>query len=236
MSTRHHESIFVCSVTARACSDGNLRSKSANRSKGASHFSVLSSGPRPQKCRPQKCQPLFQPPSFSVLRYSAPMTPRAILVASAIFAMSATGCCKACSAISGIAKEIAGPEASEGERLVKERVTKDDKLRKRICGVDTKELTNLVVKKTPEGRYSIEGTPVERPMVKPSPAKPDGGAPSKSPVDPKRLLVCAAVVSLMWDAKEDASGTTWSIRRVDVEEITTPGAEYKRPPSSGDWD
>jgi hypothetical protein len=159
-----------------------------------------------------------------------------MLVASALFAFSATGCCKACSAVSDIAKEIKGPEAAEGERLVKERVVNDSKLRKRICGVDTKELTNLVIKETPAGTFSIEGTPVERPTVKVSSAKPDGGAPSKSPVDPKQALVCAAVISISWDAKEDSSGTTWSIRSLTVYEITTPGAEYKRPPSSGGWD
>src|SRR5690242_14331366 len=108
---------------------------------------------------------------FFVLRYSARMTLRPMLVALAFCAFSATGCCKACSAVSDIAKEIKGPEAAEGEKLVKERVVKDEKLRKRICGVDTKELTDLVVKKNSSGNYSIEGTPIEKPTVKAPSAK-----------------------------------------------------------------
>ena len=163
------------------------------------------------------------------------MTTRAIFIAFAMTASSTTGCCKACSAVSGIAKEIQGPEAAEGERLVKERVTDDAKLRKRICGVDTRGLTNLVVKKNPDGNYSIQGTPVERPLVKASSAKPDGGAPGKPLANARQTLECVAVVSLLWDAKEDSGKTTWKIQKLNVEEITTPSAEYKRP-SSRDWD
>jgi hypothetical protein len=162
------------------------------------------------------------------------MTPRAFVFAAAISAISATGCCKACSAVSGIAKEIAGPDAAEGERLVKARVEQDPKLRKRICGVDTRQLQDLVVKKLSSGNYSIEGTPVEKPTAKPSPSKLDGGTPNKALVEGKQVLVCAAAVSLLWDAKEGASGTIWSIQKLDVEEIMTPGAEYKRPVSNDD--
>jgi hypothetical protein len=163
------------------------------------------------------------------------MTSKAIVVLAAFSAILAGGCCsRGCSAISGVAKEIAGPDDAEGERLVKERVTKNDKLRKQICGVDTKELVDLVVKKTPHG-YSITGTPIEKPMQKPSTSKGDGGVPQGPIVDPKKALVCTAVVSAMWNAKEDPSGTIWSIQRLDVDEVTTPGAAYKRPVSS-DWD
>lgn len=163
------------------------------------------------------------------------MTTKAVLLTAWISAISATGCCKACSAVSGIAKEIAGPEAAEGERLVKARVEQDAALRKRICGVDTKQLTDLVVKKNSDGHYSIQGTPIEKPLVKQSSAKSDAGPPGKPLVEAKQFVVCAAAVSLLWDAKEDSGGTTWTIQKLDVEEISTSGIEYKRPPSR-DWD
>jgi hypothetical protein len=163
------------------------------------------------------------------------MTSKAVLFTAWICAISATGCCKACSAVSGIAKEIAGPEAVDGEPLVKARVENDEKLRKRICGEDTQKLENLVVKRNADGHYSIQGTPIEKPLAKSPAAKPDAGAPAKPFVDGKQILVCAAVVSLLWDAKEGAGGTTWSVQKVSIEEITTPGSEYKRPPAA-DWD
>lgn len=159
------------------------------------------------------------------------MEQRAIFIAAAFIALAATGCCKACSTFS---KEFSGPDAAKGEQLVQDRLAHDEKLRKQICGVDTKELTNLVIKKTPAGQYSIQGTPVEHPMEKPPAAKPDAGAPSKSLIDPKKALVCTAVMSVFWDVKEDSGKTTWSIESISVAEVTTPGAEYKRP--SADWD
>ena len=167
--------------------------------------------------------------------YSVFMGTKAVLFAAWICAVSATGCCKACSAVSGIAKELGGPDAVDGEPLVKAYVENDEELRKRICGVDTQRLENLVVKQNAEGNYSIQGTPIEKPLAKPPSAKPDAGPSGKPLVDGKQILVCAAVVSLMWDAKEGAGGTTWSIQKVSVEEITTPGSEYYRPPP-GDWD
>lgn len=163
------------------------------------------------------------------------MSARISLFAAAMWALSATGCCKACSAVKGIAKEIQGPEEAEAERLVKEKVTNDKDLRKQICGVDTRELTNLVVKKNPDGHYSITGTPIEKPQVKPPAAKPENSASVKPLVNGVKTLECVAVISLLWDAKEDSTGTIWSIQKVFVEEITTPGAEYKRP-KSRDWD
>ncbi|HRI63065.1 MAG TPA: hypothetical protein PK156_02475 [Polyangium sp.] len=161
------------------------------------------------------------------------MKTRALVFALALAAFPSTGCCKACGAVSDIAKEIKGPEAAEGERLVKERITTDKELRKRICGVDTRELTSLVIKKNPVGNYSIQGTPVERYPAKSVAAKADAG-PGKSPVDPTKVLECVAVVGLLWNAKESGGKTTWSIHQLDVEEISTPGSEYKRP--SADWD
>lgn len=169
------------------------------------------------------------------MRYAARMTSNTfpLLLAAMLSATASTGCCKACSAVSGIAKEIKGPDATEGERLVKERVEKDKQLRKRICGVDTRQLVDLVVKKTPSG-YSIQGTPIEKAKA-PAP-KADAGLAKVPLVDPKQALVCAAVVSVLWDAKDGPSGTTlWAVQRLDVDEITTPGAEFKRPVSS-DWD
>lgn len=174
------------------------------------------------------------------------MLSRIPLLAAVLLAFSATGCCKACSAVKGIAKEIQGPEAAEGERLVKEKVINDKDLRKQICGVDTRELTNLVVKQNPNGHYAITGTPIEKPLAKPSSsasakpsssasAKPSSSASAKPIVNGAKTLECVAVISLLWDAKEDSSGTVWSIHKVFVEEISTPGAEYKRP-QSGDWD
>jgi hypothetical protein len=160
------------------------------------------------------------------------MTTRAVLLFALISATSTTGCCRACSAVSDVAKEIAGPEASEGERLVKARVEQDKELRKRICGVDTQKLTDLVVTKLWSGQYSIQGTPVEKPMAKVPVQASDAGSPGKPLVDGKQVVVCAAAVSLLWDAKEDSSGTTWSIQKLDVEEITTLGVEYKRAHSS----
>lgn len=163
------------------------------------------------------------------------MTTRALLLASALAAFSTAGCCKACGVVSDIAKEINGPEEAEGQRLVKERVVNDKALRKRICGVDTRELANLVIEKTASGNYSIRGTPVERPLAKTTSAKVDAGASGKPAVDPTKVLECVAVVSLLWDAKESGGKTTWSIQRLDVEEISTPGAEYTRP-HSADFD
>ncbi len=174
-------------------------------------------------------------PKNLVLKYSGAMSTKGVLFAAWIGAISATGCCKACSAVSGIAKEIGGPEASDGEPLVKARVEQDKELRKRICGVETRQLTDLVVKKNSDGHYSIQGTPVEKPRAKLPSTKPDGGAPGKPLVDGQQVVVCAAVVSLLWDVKEGSGRTTWSIQKVSVEEITTPGSEYKRPPSR-DWD
>lgn len=167
------------------------------------------------------------------------MTKRASFVALVISALSSSGCCKACSAISGVAKEIAGPDAADGEKLVKERVEKDKELRKRICGLDTKELVDLVVKKDSIGNYSIQGTPIERPVATAvsSPVSSSKAAPAASAsaaVDLKKTLQCAAVVSILWDAKEEPSGTKWSIQKLDVDQITTPGIEYKRP--SADFD
>lgn len=158
------------------------------------------------------------------------MTARLSLLVAGLLAFSATGCCKACSAAKGIAKEIQGPEAAEGERFVKEKVINDKDLRKQICGVDTRELTNLVVKKNADGHYAITGTPVEKPL-----AKPANSASAKPIVNGAKTLECVAVISLLWDAKEDSSGTVWSIQKVFVEEVSTPGAEYKRP-KSRDWD
>lgn len=145
-------------------------------------------------------------------------------------ALSATGCCRACSAVGNIAKEISGPEATDGEKLVKERVANDKELRKRICGVDTKELVDLVVKKDSAGNYSIEGTPIERPPAKTaSSAQPAPSSSTRPIVNVGKTLQCAAVVSIFWDAKEEPSGTKWSIRKVDIDQISTPGLEYKRP-------
>lgn len=166
------------------------------------------------------------------------MMSRISLLAAVLLAFSATGCCKACSAVKDIAKEIQGPDATEGERLVKEKVVNDKDLRKQICGVDTRELTNLVVKQNPNGHYAITGTPIEKPLAKPSSsasAKPSSSASAKPIVNGAKTLECVAVISLLWDAKEDSSGTVWSIHKVFVEEVSTPGAEYKRP-QSGDWD
>mgnify|MGYP000741756607 CR=1 FL=1 len=176
------------------------------------------------------------------------MTSPGALFVCALLALSSAGCCKACGAVSDIAKEIKGPDTAEGERLVKERVTTDEHLRKRICGVDTSELKGLVVKKDSLGYYSIQGTPVEEPLVSASAAsapaasapaasavaaKADAG-PSKSPVEPAKLLVCAAVVSIVWKSTEVAGKTTWKIQQLNMYEITTPGIEYKR--HSADWD
>lgn len=162
------------------------------------------------------------------------MTFRPLVFACAWLALSTTGCCKACSAASGVVKEMKGPEASVGEKLLKERLVSDKELRKQICGVDTKELTDLVVKKNSNGDYSIEGTPVERPMVSVPSDAADAGASGKPSVDAKKVLVCTAAVYLVWSAKEDPSGTTWTIDAVRMQEITTPGAEYKR--RKADWD
>ncbi len=163
------------------------------------------------------------------------MISRLSLLASVLLAFSATGCCKACSAVKGIAKEIQGPEAAEGERLVKEKVVNDKDLRKQLCGVDTRELTNLVVKKNADGHYAITGTPIEKPLAKPSAAKPESSASAKPLANGAKTLECVAVISMLWDAKEDSSGTVWSIHKVFLEEVSTPGAEYKRP-KSRDWD
>jgi len=163
------------------------------------------------------------------------MTSRGSFVALVFWALSVSGCCKACSAVSDIAKEIGGPEAADGEKLVKERVEKDKELRKRICGVDTKELVDLVVKKDSVGNYTIQGTPVERPpasavsSAKAASAEPASSASARAAIDPKKTLQCAAVVHILWDAKEEPSGTKWSIKKLDVDQISTPGLEYKRP-------
>lgn len=148
-------------------------------------------------------------------------------------ALWASGCCRACNAVGNVAKEIAGPDAKDGEKLVKERVENDKELRKRICGVDTKQLVDLVVKKDSVGNYSIEGTPVERPPTKAAPSASSASS-AKPLVDPTKTLKCAAVVSLLWDAKEESSGTKWSIQKLDVEQITTPGSEFKRPAADFD--
>lgn len=163
------------------------------------------------------------------------MTFRGILVAAAVSAFLASGCCEACKMASGVAKEIQGPPDSEGEALVKQHVVNEEDLRKKICGVDTAELTNLVVKKTPEGNYSIRGTPVEKPLALSGPAKPAPSASSKPLTNAKQMLECVAAVSIVWHLEENKGSTTWSISRVNVEEITTPGSEYKRP-KSRDWD
>jgi hypothetical protein len=162
------------------------------------------------------------------------MTIRASLVTLVFCAFFTSGCCKACSAVSGIAKEIAGPEAADGERLVKERVANDKELRKQICGVETKELVNLVIKKDPLGSYSIQGNPIERPTATSASAKPVPSVSAKPIVDAKKAVECVAVVRILWDAKESPGGTTWSIQRLDIDEISTPGIEFKAP--SSDWD
>ena len=120
--------------------------------------------------------------------YSVFMGTKAVLFAAWICAVSATGCCKACSAVSGIAKELGGPDAVDGEPLVKAYVENDEELRKRICGVDTQRLENLVVKQNAEGNYSIQGTPIEKPLAKPPSAKPDAGPSGKPLVDGKQIL------------------------------------------------
>lgn len=167
------------------------------------------------------------------------MSVKASFVALVFCAFSASGCCRACNAVGAIAKEINGPEAADGEKLVKERVENDSALRKRICGVDTKQLVDLVVKKDSIGNYTIEGTPIERPPAKAASsartATPSASAASAKPlVDASKTLKCVAVVSILWNAKEDPSGTKWSIHKLDVDQITTPGLEYKRP--SADFD
>ncbi len=159
-------------------------------------------------------------------------TPR--LFAPLVFcALLISGCCgKGCSKIASISKELEGPDEKEGARQLEEYAKHDKKFLEQICGVSTAGLKNLVIKKkTSTSGFSIEGTPVEGVAAKAAEPKGGGGSAGAAPVNVKKALVCAAEVTLFWDLKEEKSGDVWTLRRVEVETVTTPGAEYKRPPS-----
>lgn len=159
----------------------------------------------------------------------------ASIIALLIAGFTQSGCCKGCSAVKGFAKDIAGPEEKEGIRLIKEQVKNDKTLLEKLCGVKTKGLKDVAVEAKTSSTFRIEGKPIEGFAERPAGApRLEGSAAPAVAVDPKKAMVCVGVVMAYWHAKEEPSGTVWTIERVNVKEVTTPGAEYKEP--EADWD
>ncbi len=138
----------------------------------------------------------------------------AIVFALVSMSFALSGCCKGCSAVKGFAKDIVGPNETEGVRLVEEKLKSDKGLLEKLCGVKTEGLKDVSVKSQTSSSFQIEGKPKE------------GNA--------AKALVCTGVIMAFWHAEETPSGTVWSIESIKVKQVTTPGAEYTAPSSDFD--
>lgn len=148
----------------------------------------------------------------------APMRPT--LGALVALVSVASGAC--CGVAQDFKKSVEGPEQAVAEPMVRERVARDPALARQLCGVDAAALKDVVVKRTSSGRFSVEGKPASAPAGA-------AGAGGRSPVDPARALVCAGVLSAFWEHQQGPEGSRWRITRLEVEEVTTPGVEFKKP-------
>lgn len=173
----------------------------------------------------------------SVLRYRGRMLRTSSkILALLIFAIATSGCCKGCTGLArNFAQEMSGPKKdADAEKLVEERVKEDQELLSKICGVSTAGLVDLVVKRESSGTFRIEGKPKEGALQGDVKQTADAVPPKGAALDPKKALVCIGVITVFWNAKEEPTGPVYSIRRVEVNEVMTKGAEYKRP--AEDWD
>lgn len=152
------------------------------------------------------------------------MTTRIGLLLLTALLPSLQGCCEGWRRVN---KEIDGPEEQEAGRLIRERMKQDGGIADRLCGVSAQGLRDATFKRLSGGRYAVTGAPAAGAPARPATTRP-GGAAGKPPIDPGQGLVCAGVLAISWKFVEGPGGTTWSIGRLEVDEVTTPGAEYKR--------
>lgn len=155
------------------------------------------------------------------------------LVAAFSLSLALSGCCGSCRKLAHAPAEIAdsvnGPDDKEYEQKVRERVRQDRSLAQKLCGVSTQGIKDAIVKKLGGGQAKVEGNTVEGHDESGNAGKGGGGAGGKQGVDKRKLLRCVAVLSVSWATTQGPSGKVWSIKKVEVDEVTTPGAQYTNP-------
>ncbi len=168
----------------------------------------------------------------------------AIALASALLLSSG---CDACSRMGKVAKaHTKSPEKSTIEDAVKKRLEQARELASQLCGVPASGLTDirLEVVDTPmlgSSNVKVTGVAVAlpaasasasmQPSASPPPAAPSAGSAL-------RAAACTGVVYVFMspDVAEDGTVTRWKLEKVEVQEVTTPGHEWKRPPEDHDHD
>ncbi len=157
-------------------------------------------------------------------------------VAALFLAGAAIGGCDACRKVAAHTKS---PPPQTVETAVREKLERAREQATQLCGVPVSGLRDLKLKIESSvvpgvSKVTVEGSPV---IAAPSSASPaTSGSAKAAPAIPPAL--CVGVLTAMMVAKTDAKGEieSWSLRSLEVDEVTTPGAEWKRPPSHHDWD
>lgn len=158
------------------------------------------------------------------------------VVALLFVGSAATGGCDACRKVAAHTKN---PPPETVESAVRERLEKAPAQATKLCGVPVSGLRDLKLK-IEKGvvpgfsQVTVEGSPIVEAATSATPPL----SPSAKPRELIPPAVCIGVLTAMMVAKTDAKGEiqSWSLEQLNVDEVKTPGAEWKRPPSHHDWD
>jgi hypothetical protein len=143
------------------------------------------------------------------------------------------------------------------EDAVRTRLEKARELATQLCGVPAGGLANLELT-VDEGllgssTVTVRGTPLPVPAssatasdgpASSAPVAAQSSAPSASPApsssagSPAQMALCAGILYVFMspEVAEDGTVTSWKLGKVEVQEVTTPGHEWKKPPEHHDHD
>lgn len=132
------------------------------------------------------------------------------------------GGCDACSTVVAVMKEqTQSPDESTGHELVRERLKSAKEIAKKLCGLESADGLKVDTISGDStlgiGTLEITAEPI---------ASPDAG------IDPKRAIACAGVLMVSFKAvttDDDGNVTQWAVSSMEIDEIKTPGHEWKRP-------
>ena len=152
-----------------------------------------------------------------------------------------SGCERCSEAKDRITGELKSPDEAEAERLVRERLPKEKGLAQKLCGVPTDSLTDVVLKlkkSVVPNTFHVEISAKPGPTAASSAAVTSSAEPGPWAADVAQMVACAGMSSVLFDAEVGEGGTVkgHTISSVRLDEVTTPGHEWKRARESSDWD
>ncbi|MFO0554142.1 MAG: hypothetical protein U0271_37525 [Polyangiaceae bacterium] len=159
------------------------------------------------------------------------------MVALLFLGSAAIGGCDACRKVTAHTKN---PPPETVESAVREKLEKAPEQSTKLCGVPVSGLRDLKLKIEKSvvpgfSQITVEGSPILETTASSATPAPSGSAKPRELVPP---AVCVGVLTAMMVAKTDAKGEiqSWSLEQLTVDEVKTPGAEWKRPHEHHDWD